>query len=887
MERKRLYIIDGAGFYFRAFYAIRGRFNAPDGMPTNAIYGFARMCEKIVREEKPDALLIALDSKGKTFRHEMYSEYKAHRPKMPEELSVQLPFIEKFIKAYNIPVLKESGLEADDLIGCAAQLAEKKGYEVVIVSGDKDMMQLINGTITMFDPLKEKRIGVDEVKQKFGVEPAQVADVLGLWGDASDNIPGVPGVGEVTAKKLIAQFGTVENLIKNAGDIKKPKLQKSIMENADKARLSRDLATIKTDIDLKVDPDSWLIQSPDQKELAALFTQLNFKTFLKESAPAKTETKKSYKTILTEKDLDSLLSKLKASSGFALDTETTSTEPMRAKLVGLSFSTKTGEGCYIPLMHDYDNAPKQLDKSSVLKKLKPILENQKIEKYGQNIKYDFIVLEREGVKIAPLSFDTMLASYLLTPEERRHNLGHLSEKYLGHTMIEFKDVAGKGAKQVTFNLVGIEPAAEYAAEDADITYRLTSILKNKMNESGLNDLLYNLEMPLIKILARMEQTGIAIDAKLLEAYSKELDKKLKKIEKQIYTEAGEEFNIASPKQLGTILFDKLKLQKGRKTKTGVSTDQKALEAIVYEHAVPKLVLRYRTLAKLKSTYVDPLPEMAHPETGRIHTSFNQATAATGRLSSSSPNLQNIPVRTEEGRKIREAFIATKNCVLISADYSQMELRILAHLSEDKLLIESFMNDEDVHERTAREIFGAFATGESRTAAKAVNFGIIYGQTAYGLARQLGVPRGEAQSYIKSYFQRYSGVKDFIENTKEEARKNGYVKTMAGRKRSLPEITSSNRNLREMAERMAVNTIVQGTEADMMKTAMIEIDTELENLKTEMLLQVHDELIFEAPKTEQTAVTPVIKKTMESVERISVPLKVSVTAASNWGELHVR
>ncbi|MFQ5432120.1 MAG: DNA polymerase I [Nitrospinota bacterium] len=885
MKRKRLYIIDGAGFYFRAFYAIRGRFNAPDGTPTNAIYGFARMCEKIVRDEKPDALLIALDSKEKTFRHEMFPEYKSHRPAMPEELAVQLPYIEKLITAYNIPVLKEPGLEADDLIGCAARLAEKKGYEVVIVSGDKDLMQLIGDGITMFDPLKDKRIGVEEVKEKFGVEPARVMDVLGLWGDASDNIPGVPGVGEVTAKKLVAQFGDIENLIENADDIKKPKLQKAVIENADKARLSRDLATIKTDLDLKIDPDSWMVQNPDQKELAALFTQLNFKTFLKELAPAKTEVKRSYKTVLTESDLNGLLSKLKAANGFALDTETTSTEPMRAKLAGLSFSTKNGDGCYIPLGHDYVGAPKQLDKNSVLKKLKPILENPQIEKYGQNIKYDYIVLAREGIETDPLTFDTMLASYLLSPEERRHNLGHLSEKYLGHEMIEYKDVAGKGAKQVSFNQVEIEPAAEYSAEDADITFRLSGILNKEIQKNGLDDLFNKLEMPLIKILARMEQNGIAIDAKLLSGYSKELDKKLKIIEKQIYIEAGEEFNIASTKQLGTILFDKLKLQKGRKTKTGVSTDQKALEALAGEHPVPELVLRYRGLAKLKSTYVDPLPEMALPETGRIHTSFNQAMAATGRLSSSSPNLQNIPVRTEEGRKIREAFIAGGNSVLISADYSQMELRILAHLSGDKLLIESFNNDEDVHERTAREIFGAFAAAETRAAAKAVNFGIIYGQTGFGLARQLGVSRGEAQSYIKSYFERYSGVKDFIENTKTEARKNGYVKTMAGRKRSLPEITSSNRNLREMAERMAVNTIVQGSEADLIKMAMIGIDYKLKKKKTVMLLQVHDELIFEAPKSEQKGVTPLIKKTMESVERLSVPLKVTVSAGRNWGELH--
>jgi DNA polymerase-1 len=708
---------------------------------------------------------------------------------------------------------------------------------------------------------------------------------MGLMGDSSDNIPGVPGIGEKTAQKLIAKYDDIENLLKHAGDIEKPKLRQSLVDYAQQARLSRDLATIKTDLDMEMEPDSWLVRPPDQKQLAELFTRLNFKSFLKEAEQTPEKAKKSYKTILTEKELDSLVSRLTSSGGFALDTETTSTEPMRARLVGLSFSAKNGEGFYIPVGHDYEGAPRQLDKDKVLKKLKAVLENGKIEKYGQNIKYDYIVLARNGIEVKPISFDTMLASYLLAPEERRHNLGYLAEKYLGRRMIEYADVAGKGAKQVTFNRVGIADAAEYSAEDADMTFRLTGILKNEIEKNGMHELYYDLEMPLIKILANMEQAGIALDTKLMAVYAVELVKKLKKIEKKIFEAAGEEFNIASSQQLGGILFEKLRLRKGRKTKTGVSTDQKALEMLAGDHPLPELVLSYRSLAKLKSTYVEPLPEMVMPETGRIHTSFNQAMTATGRLSSSSPNLQNIPVRTQEGRRIREAFIAEKNSVLISADYSQMELRILAHMSRDRLLMESFINDEDVHERTAREIFGAFATPEMRFAAKAVNFGIIYGQTGFGLSRQLGVSRTEAQDFIKSYFARYSGVKEFIESTKDEARKKGYVKTMAGRKRSLPDITSSNKNLREAAERMAVNTIIQGSEADLIKKAMIDIDGKLNSKKTRMLLQVHDELIFEAPKSEQKEIKPVIKKAMESVVRLSVPIKVSVTTGRNWGELH--
>lgn len=882
-ERKRLYIIDGAGFYYRAFYGIRQNLTALDGTPTNAIWGFARMFGKIIKDEKPDSLLIALDSRGKTFRHEMYEEYKANRQKMPEELAVQLPYIERLIKAHNIEILKKTGFEADDLIACAALIAVKQGYDVTIVTGDKDLMQLVTERITIYDTLKNKRIGAPEVKEKFGVEPSGVVEVLGLMGDASDNIPGVPGVGQKTAAKLIEQYGDIENLLANAEKIKQPALRRKIIENAEKARLSRELARIKTDIEIDLHPDSWKLPRPDKAKLDELLTELNFRSMIEESGAEKPKTKASYETVMTEKDLSNLVAKLQNAQGFAINIASTSEEPMRAKIVGLSFSTKEGEGFYVPLTHDCG----QLSKQAVLKILKPLLENAKTEKYGHNVKYNVVVLAREGVKLKP-TFDTMLASYLLAPEGRRHDTKNLAEKYLGYNMVEYSDVAGKGSKQLSFNLLGIEQASDCSAEGADMTLRLTRVLKKEIEEKGMQELYYNLEMPLAEILASMEQNGIALEPEVLRKYSIRLAKELREIEAQIYETAGEKFNIASPKQLSKILFDKLNLKKQRKTKTGASTDQKVMETLALFHPLPAFILRYRTLAKLKSTYVDPLPQIILPETGRIHTSFNQAITATGRLSSSSPNLQNIPVRTEQGRKIREAFHAENGYVLISADYSQIELRILAHLSGDSLLVESFKNDDDVHQRTAREIFGAHTyepTPEMRQTAKAVNFGIIYGQTPFGLSKQLGVARSEAQGYIKNYFARYGGVRDFIEETIATARESGFVTTMAGRKRVLPEIKSSNKNTREAAERMAVNSVVQGSSADLIKKAMIDIDRELKGRKTKMLLQVHDELIFESPAEEQKEAVEMVANCMESVEKLSVPLKVSISVGKTWGDLH--
>ncbi len=901
MTRKRLFIIDCAGFYYRAFFGLRLNLSAPDGTPTNAVYAFNRMLAKIMKGEKPDLLVVALDSKGKTFRHDLYPDYKANRQAMPDGLSAQIPLIEELIKAYNLPVLKAPGFEADDLIGYAARHAAEAGYNVTIFSGDKDMMQLVGGHIGMFDPIKEKPIGPAEVKEKFGVAPSQVADVLALMGDSSDNIPGVPGVGEKTAQALIAEYRSVENLLAHAGEITKPKLKAALAEHADTARLSKVLATIKTDFDLPLDYEAWHRREPDTAHLAALFTRLGFKSFLAElgqaaapaagrelpAPPPQREIAKSYRTIFTKKELEEVIAILNKSGGFAVDTETTSTNPVNAALVGISLCAKEGDAWYLPLAHDYLGAPPQLPKADALKLLKQPLEDASIPKYGQNLKYDITVLAGEAIAVNPVGFDTLIASYLTAPEERRHGLSHLAQRHLGLTMIGYEDVTGKGAKQITFNQVSVDRATEYSAEDADVAYRLTGILRAEIEAHGLTDLYYNIEQPLIGVLARMEQNGIKLDVPRMKEYSKALEKKLHALEKEIHAAAGEEFNIASPKQLSAILFDKLGLAKQRKTKTGSSTDQAVLETLALEHPLPALVLRHRVLSKLKSTYVDPLPEMVSPKTGRIHTSFNQAVTATGRLSSSDPNLQNIPVRTEEGREIRRAFVAEEGNLLISADYSQIELRILAHLSGDALLTESFKNDEDIHARTAREIFGAIggATPEMRRAAKAVNFGIIYGQTAFGLAQELAVSRREAQGYIDSYFARYRGVREFIDATIKKAREERVVRTMFGRKRSFPEIGSANRAVREMAERMAVNTVVQGSAADLIKKAMLDIAPRLGKLHAKMLLQVHDELILEAPEKNADKVKETVRELMENAVPLSVPLKVSVEAALNWGDMH--
>ncbi len=884
-----LYLIDGAGYYYRAYFAIRQFLSNSRGQPTNAVYGFALMLKKILDERKPDSAVMVFDSKEKTFRHEMFDQYKAHRPEMPDDLASQLPYIDRLVDGYNLSSIKEPGYEADDLIGTIAAQAAAQGYDVVIVTSDKDMMQLVTAGVQMYDSMKDKDIGMEEVEAKFGVAPELVADILGLMGDSSDNIPGVPGVGEKTAISLVKEFGNVEKVLAAAETMKKKKLRENLIEYADQARLSKQLATIVLDAPVAVEPDKWKVVEPDNGKLRELFTELEFTSMINDLGPSAPSTPREYICVTDMKTFDAMIKEMRGSSGFAFDTETTSLDPIAAQMVGMSFSAKEGKAYYLPLRHDYENVPKQLSLKSVLPKIKKLLEDESIPKYGQNIKYDMHIMETEGISVAPIGFDTMIASYLINPS-KKHGLSALALEHFGETMIEYSDLCGSGAKQISFRQVEIEKAADYAAEDADITCRLVDKLRPVIERDKLNCLMENIEIPLIYALARIERNGMLVDADMLAEFSTELGGDIERYEKDIYEAAGEEFNINSPKQLGPILFEKLKLSGGRKTKTGFSTDQSTLERLADAHPLPALILEYRQLAKLKNTYVDALPQMINEKTGRIHTSFNQTVAATGRLSSSDPNLQNIPIRTATGRRIREAFIAPKGTLLVSADYSQIELRLLAHFSGEKVLLEAFQNDEDIHARTAAEVFNvtpALVSDDMRRVAKSVNFGIIYGQTAFGLSNELKIPRAEAQRFINNYFERYPDVRKFMDKAVEEAKKTGYVTTISGRRRYLPEINASNRQARQFAERNAINSPLQGSAADIIKVAMINIQRKLDEgrFETKMILQVHDELVFETPEQEMESLTEMVKHEMENVWKLVVPLTVDVQSGANWDEAH--
>ncbi|VAX24844.1 DNA polymerase I [hydrothermal vent metagenome] len=888
-KKPTLYLIDGAGFYFRAFFAIRDRLTNARGTPTNAVYGFALMIKKIIKERAPDYIVMTLDSKEKTFRHKMYDQYKANRPQMPDDLAAQLPLIDRLIDGYNIAILRVPGWEADDLIGSISRKAADKGFDVVIVSSDKDLMQLVGPQVSMFDSMKDRDIGPDEVMEKFGVAPEKVTDILGLMGDTSDNIPGVPGVGEKTATALIKEYGDMESVLMAAKDMKKKRLRENLMEFADQARLSKELATIATDAPIEIDTDSWKTREVDDEKLTELFAELQFNTLLKDLKASGPKTPRDYECVLTDAAFKKMIGEMRGSAGFAVDVETTSINPMNARLVGISFSAESGVAYYLPLRHDYEGAPDQLPLKNILPDLKKLLEDEDIPKFGQNIKYDMIVLASEGIDVKPVGLDTMIASYLLNPAGK-HNLLTLAMENLGVSMVEYSDVCGKGAKQITFNKVELEKAVEYAAEDADITYRLVNLLGPKIEEEGFNELMNSVETPLIDTLVEIERNGVLLDKDALLELSVVMGDDIRFLEEKIYKEAGEEFNLNSPKQLGHILFEKLKLPGGRKTKTGFSTGQDTLEWLMDKSDLPRYMLEYRQLAKLKNTYVDALPRMINEKTGRIHTSFNQAVTQTGRLSSSNPNLQNIPIRTPLGRKIRKAFIAPEGHALISADYSQIELRLLAHFSHEKTLIEAFHNGEDIHKSAAADIFGVappFVTDDMRRVAKTVNFGVIYGQTAFGLATELKIPRGDAQKYIDSYFDKYPGIKIYIDKTIEETKKLGYVSTLLGRRRPLPDINASNRQARNFAERNAVNTPMQGSAADLIKMAMINIGRRLkeENFKTRMTLQVHDELVFETPESEIAQASEMVKTEMEGVWELDVPLIVQVNSGKNWDEAH--
>lgn len=895
-KTKSLYIIDGSSYIFRAYFGIRQFLSTSKGFPTNALYGFINMLQKVVKEEKPDYLCVAFDSKEKTFRHDIYADYKSNRDAPPEDLAKQFPYFEPLVDAFNISSIRIPGFEADDIIGTLAVQGSKAGYRVVIVSGDKDMMQLVGPEITMLDTMKNKWIGVKEVEEKFGVPPEKVIEVMGLMGDSSDHIPGVKGVGPKTATELIQKYGSIEELYKRIDEIEKKKLKEKLIQDEDLALLSRKLVTIDTAMNLDCALEDLKVRPVKKEDLRKLFSEFEFSSMLEglgkgaEETQEETETqKKNYETVLTKTAFNNWLKKIKKNRIFALDLETTSLRPVQARAVGISFSCSVGEACYIPLAHSYLGVPDQLEMDWVFEKLKPVLEDPKMKKVGQNIKYDYIVLKNEGIHLEGIAFDTMLASYLLNPSSRGHNMDALALEHLGLKTIQYKDVVGTASKEIGFDEVEVERATEYAAEDADITWRLYKKLSGSLKGDDLN-IFEKIELPLLEVLGDMELKGMALDKSHLQKLSQKIHSLLKEKEKQIYELAGEEFNINSPKQLSVILFEKLGLPVIKKTKSGYSTDVSVLEELAAEHDLPEIILLYRQLGKLKSTYVDALQEEIFSKTGRVHTSFNQSVAATGRLSSSNPNLQNIPIRTEMGREIRKSFIAEEGNQLLSADYSQVELRILAHLSEDESLIEAFNDGEDIHTRTAIEIFGTTAErldAEARRMAKAVNFGIVYGLSAFGLSRQLKIFPKDAKKFIDQYFQLYKNVKVYMEETIEAARKTGYTLTLMNRKRYLPDLNSKNRQAREAAERVAINTPVQGSAADLIKLAMINLDREIKarNLKSRMILQVHDELVFECPPQEEEKMRALVKKEMEEVMPLKVPLVVDMGWGKNWNDAH--
>ncbi len=883
-----LYLIDGNSYLYRAFYAIRN-LSASDGTPTNAIFGFTNMIFKILREKDPEYFAVVFDTKGPTHRHEAYKEYKAHRPGMPDDLKPQVPLIKEIIKAFNIETIEKPGFEADDILGAIAKDAESKGLDVFIVTGDKDMCQAVSPKIRLYDTMKEKITEEKDVIERFGVKPSQFPEVIALMGDASDNIPGAPGIGEKTAVKLLKEFGTLDSIINNRENIKNTKARNAVSENIESIKLSLALATFHTDVPLDVSIKDLAMREPEWSKLRDYFRRYEFSSLVKlipeQPASAGAEITE-YITVLDKNTLKEAISSV--NDEITIDTETTSPSPMLAELVGISLSTDPAKAYYIPVAHSYLGVPDQLPKDYVLDQMKRVLHDPKISKTGHNIKYDLIVLKKEGIDLKGIAFDTMLASYLLNPNKANHNLTDAAMEHLGMKKLSFKDVMGKGKKD--FSEVPVEDAAKYSGEDAAATLRLKNYFGPQLKKEGLEKLFHDIEVPLIEVLAGMEMAGVKIDLPLMDSFSRQMSKELASIEQRIYFIAGEEFNINSPKQLQEILFEKLGLKPSKKIKTGYSTNIDVLEQLALEHELPKEIIEYRGLSKLKNTYVDALPRLVNPNTGRLHTSFNQTITATGRLSSSEPNLQNIPIRGDWGQKIRAAFIADKGNLLLSSDYSQIELRVFAHLSQDELLIEAFKNDGDIHTRTASELFGVTpdkVTVEMRRSAKTVNFGIVYGISPYGLSRQLGIQPDEARHYIDTYFARHSGVKIYIDSLIQEAEIKGYVTTIFNRKRAIPELRSTNKNIKQLGERLATNSPIQGSAADIIKTSMINIWNRFrkEGLKTRMLLQVHDELLFEVPEDEKNMIRQLVKEEMENAVKLSVPLKVDMGMGKNWAEAH--
>ncbi|NOY87358.1 MAG: DNA polymerase I [Deltaproteobacteria bacterium] len=882
-----LYLIDGSSYIYRAYHAIRG-LSTRDGFPTNAVFGFANMLLKILRDHQPTYVAIVLDSKGPTFRHERYPQYKANRPPMPEDLRVQLPRIEELIDAFNIPALQKEGFEADDIIATLVKRWSGKVDSTVVVSSDKDLMQLVSGRVRMLDTMKEKWIGVEEVRERFGVDPERVPDALALAGDTSDNVPGLPGVGPKTAGKLISAYGTLEGLIERKDEID-GKVGRNLASGVDAVRLALSLVTLDRDVDLRITMDDLTACGPDVESLRTIFQELGFTSLIRGLTPQTSLGREGYHIIGSEEELIDLAGRLRGVDILAVDTETTDRDAMKARLVGISLSWEPGRAAYVPLTHSYLGVPRQIPEPRAREILGPVLGDPSIHKVGQNVKYDMKVLARSGWALEGVRWDTMIASYLVNPSRRSHSLSEISAERLNHTMISYDEVTKKGKKRILFSDVPVEEAGIYSCEDADVTFRALKPLLEDLERMELLDLFQNVEMPLVRVLKEMEMVGVLLDIRPLLDLSSELLDRLKELEAKIHMEVGRPFNVGSPKQLSHVLFEVLKLPALKKTKTGYSTSSDVLIELSSKHHLPAMVLEYRSMAKLKSTYLDALPALINPETGRIHTSFNQTATATGRLSSSNPNLQNIPIRTELGRRIRGAFVAPEGSVLLSADYSQIELRILAHLSGDTELLEAFRKGEDVHARTARQVLGAGedVEPELRRRAKVINFGIIYGMSAFGLSKELGVHPKEAAEIIDGYFDVYSGVKAYIDRTLEEARTNGYVMTLMNRRRYLPELTSANPNQRQLGERMAVNTPIQGTAADLIKVAMIAIHGELGERVPEarMILQVHDELVFEVPEDHLARTCEIVRDGMEKVAALQVPLVVDLGTGANWAEAH--
>jgi DNA polymerase-1 len=903
--QKTLCLIDGSSFLFRAFHAVPPLTN-PKGEPTNAIYGVSNMLRKLLGEYKTDYVTVVFDAAGKTFRNALYPEYKANRTTMPDDLRVQIEPLHQLIRAMGLPLIMESGVEADDVLGVLAQHAAKQGFHVIISTGDKDMAQLVTEQISLEDTMKNVRLDVQGVVNKFGVKPEQIIDYLALMGDSSDNIPGVPKVGPKTAAKWLQEYQTLDNLIAHADDIK-GKIGENLRASLSFLPLAKQLTTIKCDLDLPYSMDDLKRQPVNNAELKSLLAELGFSSWLKMlgddntgrdainrvSTAVSVPTEVQYETILTQAQLNHWLSKLDHAELFAFDTETTSLDYSKAQIVGVSFAVEIGKAAYLPLAHNYLEAPAQLNRTDVLEQLRPLLENPNKAKLGQNLKYDAHVLANHGITLRGIAHDTMLESYVLNSTATKHNMDDLAKVYLGLKTISYQDVAGKGAKQLNFSEVAIDKATLYAAEDADITLRLHSVLSEKLAEHPKLLTLYTeLEIPLIDVLKRIEANGVLIDTDMLAHQSFELANHIISLEQHAHDVAGHTFNLGSPKQIQDILYNQLKLPVLKKTPTGQpSTDESVLQDLADQnYQLPKLILEYRSLNKLKSTYTDKLPQQVDNKTGRVHTSYHQAVAATGRLSSSDPNLQNIPIRSEEGRKIRQAFIAPDGYKIVAADYSQIELRIMAHLSNDAGLITAFSTGQDVHRATAAEVFGVApdqVTNDLRRSAKAINFGLIYGMSAFGLAQQLGLSNTQAKAYIDLYFTRYPDVKNYMDTIRELARQQGYVETLFGRRLYLPEINSRNPTLRQYAERTAINAPMQGTAADIIKRAMLAVDAWLQPaaVDAKIIMQVHDELVFEVFESQLDDCVLNIKRIMCAAAELTVPLVVDVGVGENWDEAH--